>query len=189
MLLHGEAEAAYSLWRGWFQKRSSRPGVLLQHSSIRSVLLPWEGEHRRGQKEWEFSFEHVESKPRSLKKYTWNEKNTPLNTKTLFANSILIKFRNQFATILPENSWTYIPRLDRSPLVFCAQFLLGCTQGIVVSWCAVWLPFAPPGPPLPFYTGSLPQEADSHGPHQWIPLTYGFPLGLANEEPRKQMGR
>lgn len=37
-----------------------------------------------------------------------------------------------------------------------------------------WLSFAPPEPSPPSPTCSLPQEADSHGPHQWISLMYGF---------------
>lgn len=51
---------------------------LLQHSSIKSFLLPCEGENEEGRKELEMSLKH--------------ELEKQFNTKTLFASSITLEF-------------------------------------------------------------------------------------------------
>lgn len=66
------SKEAYLLWRGWFQKRASRPGVFFNsHQLKQSFLLPWEKETEEGKKEWQFSLKQQESKARVLNMYVY----------------------------------------------------------------------------------------------------------------------
>lgn len=116
--------------QGWY---------LHQHSSIKAFLLPCEGENEEGRKELEISLKHEE-----LEKQ--------FNTKTLFANSIILEFWIQFANVLFQCFCICIHELNSFPLVFFEQSFLGCIQDIVVSWCAIWPRFALPDLLAPFST-------------------------------------